>query len=168
MTDMVEDRQPRKDSRSVLRKVFDTAEQAVAARAEPLAQSGRFASALSRYVSVNRKVTGVLGKATGGVLHLVNIPTTRDVSKLHQHLSTVDSHLADLLREMDRNSGGDGTGSRAIREDTQSGDDVITPKFGLRPDEPVSDSPAAARRRTGSPSRQSPTAGGSPSGKGAD
>jgi hypothetical protein len=118
---MPESRQPRKDSRSLLRKVFDSAEQAVATRAEPLTQSGRFASALSTYVSVNRKVTGVLGKATGGVLHLVNIPTTRDVSRLHQHLSTVDSHLADLLREIDRNSGGDGTGRPASRRPPAAG-----------------------------------------------
>jgi len=168
VTDMGEDRQPRKDSRSVLRKVFDTAERAVATRAEPLAQSGKFASALGTYVSVNRKVTGLLGKATGGVLHLVNIPTTRDVSKLHQHLSTVDSHLAELLREMDRNSGDDGTGSRAVRADAHPGNDGITPKFGLEPDDAGAAQPATGRSRTTAPSRRSPTAGKSLSGEGAD
>jgi len=137
---MSEVRQPRKDTRSVLRKVFDTAEQAVATRAEPLAQSGRFASALSTYVSVNRKLTGVLGKATGGVLHLVNIPTTRDVRKLHQHLSTVDSHLAELLREIDRNSGGGGIGRSTAREqpdqwdgDTSRSDSETDPTAAAKP-----------------------------------
>jgi len=141
---MSEVRQPRKDTRSVLRKVFDTAEQAVATRAEPLAQSGKFASALSRYVSVNRKLTGVLGKATGGVLHLVNIPTTRDVSKLHQHLSTVDSHLAELLREIDRNSGGDGIGRSVAREQPRDSE-IITPS-GSENDAAASVDPRAGSR----------------------
>ena len=109
---MAENRPSRKDSRSVLRKAFDRAERAVATRVEPVAQSGRFASALSVYVSVNRKLTGVLGKATGGVLHLVKIPTTVDVSKLHQHLSSVDSHIAELILEMERTSSAPGNAEK--------------------------------------------------------
>ena len=166
---MADNKQQRKDSRSVLRKAFDTAEHAVATRAEPLAQSGRFASALSTYVSVNRKVTGLLGKAAGGVLHLVNIPTTRDVSKLHQHLSTVDSHLADLLREMDRNAGGDGTGSRGVRDGDQPGEDEIAPLFGFRPDAAeVEQSGAEPVVPTTSPRRRSQAARNTPPGKGSD
>jgi hypothetical protein len=165
---MPESKQPRKDSRSVLRKVFDSAEQAVATRAEPLTQSGRFASALGTYVSINRKVTGVLGKATGGVLHLVNIPTTRDVSKLHQHLSTVDSHLADLLREMDRNAGGDGTGSPAVREGAQPGDDEMTRQFGLRQDTEAEQPGTESRSGRKPAGRPSPAATKSQPGKRAD
>jgi hypothetical protein len=99
---MAEKSQPRKDTRSVLRKAFDTVEGAVANRAEPIAQSGGFARVLGVYVSVNKGVRGVAGKATGGLLHLVNIPTTGDIGKLHQHLASVDSHLAALMRDRER------------------------------------------------------------------
>lgn len=93
--------EPRPDPRSTLRKAFDTVERAVASRAEPLAQTGGFAQALGVYVSLNRGVRSVVGKATDGVLHLVHIPTTSDVSRLHQHLASVDGHLADLLNDRD-------------------------------------------------------------------
>jgi len=91
-----------KDTRSTLRKVFDLAERAVAARAEPLAQSGGFATALSKYVAINRSVGRTLSKATSGVLHLVNIPTTTDVARLHEHLNAVDSQLSRLTRELEK------------------------------------------------------------------
>jgi len=91
-----------KDARSTLRKVFDLAERAVAARAEPLAQSGGFATALSKYVAINRSVGRTLSKATSGVLHLVNIPTTTDVARIHEHLNAVDSQLSRLTRELEK------------------------------------------------------------------
>jgi hypothetical protein len=93
-----------RDSRNPLRKVFDGAEKAVATRTEPLAQSGGFAKTLGLYVAANRKVIGTLGSAATGLLHLVRIPTTRDVGKLHQHLATVDSHLAELIHELDQHA----------------------------------------------------------------
>jgi hypothetical protein len=99
---MADSLERKKDSRSPLRKAFDTVERAVANRAEPMAQSGGFASALGAYVSVNRGVRGVLGKATGGLLHLVKIPTTGDIGKLHQHLSSVDTHISELIRATER------------------------------------------------------------------
>ena len=86
---------------SPLRKVFTVAEQAVAARVEPLVQSGGFATVMSHYVSLNRRVGRTLGKVTGGVLHLVNIPTTSDVARLHEHLNAVDSQLSLLTRELE-------------------------------------------------------------------
>jgi hypothetical protein len=92
---------PKKDSRSPVRKVYDAAERAVASRAEPVAQSGGFATALSIYVAANRRVGRVLRKATGGILHVVSIPTSSDVSRIHQHLSSVDRHIADLIRELE-------------------------------------------------------------------
>jgi hypothetical protein len=100
---MTQDPKPKKkDSRSTLRKAFDTVERAVANRAEPMAQSGGFAKVLGVYVSVNKGTRGVLSKATGGVLHFVRIPTTGDVGKLHQHLASVDSHIAELIRDRER------------------------------------------------------------------
>jgi len=85
-----------------LRKVFDVAERAVAARVEPLVQTGGFATAISRYVAINRRVGRVLSKVTGGVLHLVNIPTTNDVAQLHEHLNVVNKQLSQLTRELGR------------------------------------------------------------------
>ena len=92
---------PKKDSRSPVRKVYDAAERAVASRAEPVAQSSGFATALSIYVAANRRVGRVLRTATSGILHLVSIPTSSDVGKIHQHLSSVDKHIAELIRELD-------------------------------------------------------------------
>jgi len=92
---------PKRDSRSRVRKVYDAAERVVASRAEPVAQSGGFATALSIYVAANRRVGRVLRTATGGILHLVSIPTSSDVGKIHQHLSSVDKHIAELIRELD-------------------------------------------------------------------
>ena len=89
------------DPRSPLRKVFTVAERAVAIRVEPLVQSGGFATAMSRYVAINRRVGRTLSKVTGGVLHLVNIPTTTDVARLHEHLNAVDRQLSLLTRELD-------------------------------------------------------------------
>ena len=86
---------------SPLRKVFTVAERAVAVRVEPLVQSGGFATAMSRYVAINRRVGRTLGKVTGGVLHLVNIPTTTDVARLHEHLNAVDQQLSQLTRELE-------------------------------------------------------------------
>ena len=108
---------------SPLRKVFNVAERAVAARVEPLVQSGEFATAMSRYVAINRRVGRTLSRVTGGVLHLVNIPTTTDVARLHEHLNAVDSQLSLLTRELETNSGsrqespaGPGKGRRTSKE----------------------------------------------------
>jgi len=87
---------------SPLRKVFNVAERAVAVRVEPLVQSGGFATAMSRYVAINRRVGRTLGRVTGGVLHLVNIPTTTDVARLHEHLNAVDQQLSQLTRELEK------------------------------------------------------------------
>jgi len=86
---------------SPLRKVFTVAERAVAARVEPLVQSGEFATAMSKYVAINRRVGRTLSNVTGGVLHLVNIPTTTDVARLHEHLNAVDRQLSILTRELE-------------------------------------------------------------------
>jgi hypothetical protein len=85
---------------SPLRKVYDATERVVAARAEPLAKTEGFAAVLATYMSVNRRIGGLLGRATGGVLHLVNIPTVSDVKKLHKHLTSVDNHISDLIVEL--------------------------------------------------------------------
>jgi hypothetical protein len=86
---------------SPIRRLYDTAERGLAGRVEPMAQTGGFAKVLSIYVGVNRRVVRSVGAATGGLLHLVRIPTTSDVGKLHQHLATVDSHIAQLIRELE-------------------------------------------------------------------
>ena len=86
---------------SPLRKVFNVAERAVATRVEPLVQSGGFATAMSRYVAINRRVGRTLSQLTGGVLHLVNIPTTTDVARLHEHLNAVDKQLSELTRGLE-------------------------------------------------------------------
>jgi len=86
---------------SPLRKVFNVAERAVATRVEPLIQTGGFATAMSRYVAINRQVGRTLSKVTGGVLHLVSIPTTTDVARLHEHLNAVDKQLSQLTRELE-------------------------------------------------------------------
>jgi len=93
---------PPKDQSSPLRKVFNVAERAVATRVEPLVQSGGFATVMSRYVALNRRVGQTLGKVTGGVLHLVHIPTTTDVARLHEHLNVVDQQLSQLTRELEK------------------------------------------------------------------
>ena len=95
---------PPKDQSSPLHKVFTVAERAVATRVEPLVQSGGFASVMSRYVALNRRVGQTLSKVTGGVLHLVNIPTTTDVARLHEHLNAVDQQLSQLTRELEKRS----------------------------------------------------------------
>ena len=92
------------DPRSPLRKVFTVAERAVAVRVEPLVQGGGFANAMSRYVAINRRVGRTLSNVTGGVLHLVNIPTTTDVARLHEHLNAVDQQLSQLTREIEKGS----------------------------------------------------------------
>jgi len=92
---------PPKDQSSPLRQAFTVAERAVAARVEPLVQSGGFATVMSRYVALNRRVGRTLSKVTGGVLHLVNIPTTTDVARLHEHLNVVDQQLSQLTRELE-------------------------------------------------------------------
>jgi len=97
--------QPPRNPISPLRKVFNVAERAVAARVEPLVQSGEFATAMSRYVAINRRVGRTLSRVTGGVLHLVNIPTTTDVARLHEHLNAVDSQLSLLTRELETKPG---------------------------------------------------------------
>jgi len=89
---------------SPLRKVFNVAEQAVATRVEPLVQSGGFATAMSRYVAINRRVGRTLSRVAGGVLHLVSIPTTTDVTRLHEHLNAVDRQLGLLTRELETKS----------------------------------------------------------------
>jgi len=105
---MMSEQKPTKDGRSPVRKVYDAAERVVATRAEPVAQSGGFATALSVYVAVNRRVGRVLGRAAGGILHLVSIPTSSDIGKIHHHLSSVDRHIADLIRELDNQPRGPG------------------------------------------------------------
>jgi len=97
--------QPPKNPIAPLRKVFNVAERAIAARVEPLVQSGEFATAMSRYVAINRRVGRTVSKLTGGVLHLVNIPTTTDVARLHEHLNAVDRQLSLLTRELNTKSG---------------------------------------------------------------
>jgi hypothetical protein len=86
---------------SQLHRVFNAAERAVATRVEPLIQTGGFATALSRYVAINRQVGRTLSKVTGGVLHLVSIPTTTDVARLHEHLNAVDKQLLEITRELE-------------------------------------------------------------------
>ena len=117
---------------SPLRKVFSVAERAVAARVEPLVQSGEFATAMSRYVAINRRVGRTLSNVTGGVLHLVNIPTTTDVARLHEHLNAVDRQLSILTRELETKPGnrqegpaGPGKGGRTSKEqiDTTTGEE---------------------------------------------
>lgn len=79
----------------------------MASRAEPITQSGRFANGLGIYVAVNRRVGRLLGRATGGLLHLVNIPTATDIGKLHQHLASVDVHIAELIGDLDHRDPGE-------------------------------------------------------------
>jgi hypothetical protein len=86
---------------SPLRNAFNVAERAVASRVEPLIQTGGFATAMSRYVAINRRVGRSLSKVTGGVLHLISIPTTTDVARLHEHLNAVDQQLSQLSRELE-------------------------------------------------------------------
>jgi hypothetical protein len=147
---MAENPQPRKDTRSLLRKAFDTVEGAVANKAEPIAQSGGFARVLGVYVSVNRGVRGVAGKATGGLLHLVNIPTTGDVGKLHQHLASVDSHLAALMQ--DRERADSLTALELEGLDDEAGDSPATPIMERRarskPADPGKPSSAPGRKST--------------------
>jgi len=45
-----------------------------------------------------------VGNVTGSVLHLVNIPTTTDVARLHEHLSAVDKQLTLLTGELETKS----------------------------------------------------------------
>jgi hypothetical protein len=86
---------------SPLRHMFNLVERAVAERVEPLVQSAGFATAMSRYVSINRRVGRTLSSVSSGVLHLINIPTTSDVARLHEHLNAVDSQLSLLTRELE-------------------------------------------------------------------
>ncbi len=91
---------PSKSGGPSARKVYDLVERAVATRAEPLVQTGGFASALGTYMAANRRIGKALGGVTGRVLHLVNIPTARDIQRLHQHLTSVDDHIAALIGDL--------------------------------------------------------------------
>jgi len=114
---------PPKDQSSPLRQVFNVAERAVATRVEPVVQSGGFASVVSRYIAVNRRVGRTISKVTGGALHLVNIPTTTDVARLHEHLNAVDQQLSQLARKLDngpvsrqKDTPGRGKGPRTAKD----------------------------------------------------
>jgi hypothetical protein len=104
---------PQRPQKAFWRRGVDSAERAVGGRVEPAVQRREFAVGLGLVKRLDVKVRGVVEGVTGRVLHAVNIPTARDVRRLHEHLNAVDAHLSEVVREREHESPEAGSRDRA-------------------------------------------------------
>lgn len=99
---MAENKAAGSGTRPPWRWAFDRVERDLGPRLEAFARTEVFADALGIYASFNRWATRVVGGIANRLTHAMNLPTAPDLDKIHQHLSAIDSHISELIRETGR------------------------------------------------------------------
>ena len=84
------------------RRTYDTAERAVAPRAEALVRSSEFARVTSAVVGVRRAVGRRLSGVTAVAWHLVNLPTRTDVQRLRVQIGALDRDVRRLSLQLEQ------------------------------------------------------------------
>lgn len=87
------------------RKAFDRVERAVGKPLEDAVGSQRYVDAVvlgfKVQMAVNRKVRQTVDRQIGAALHMVNVPTYRDVRRLSKQLSTLTGEVRTLATQTD-------------------------------------------------------------------
>lgn len=90
----------------VWRKGFDRVERALGRPLEEAVSSQRYIDALvvgvKVQVAVNRKLRQTVDRQIGAVLHMVNVPTRRDVRRLSQQMATLTGEVRSLAAHADQ------------------------------------------------------------------
>jgi hypothetical protein len=86
------------------RKTYDTAERALAPRAEALVRSGEFARVTAAVVGVRRAVSRGVNGVTAGAWHLVNLPAQTDVQRLRVQIGALDRDVRRLSLQLEQSA----------------------------------------------------------------
>lgn len=84
------------------RRAYDTAERAVAPRAETLVRSGEFARVTAAVVGLRRAVGRGVNGVTVGAWHLVNLPAGTDVQRLRVQIGALDRDVRRLSLQLEQ------------------------------------------------------------------
>jgi hypothetical protein len=84
------------------RRTYDTAERALAPRAEALVRSGEFAKVTAAVVGVRRVVGRRLSGVTAMAWHLVNLPAQTDVQRLRVQIGALDRDVRRLSLQLEQ------------------------------------------------------------------
>lgn len=84
------------------RRTYDTAERAVAPRAEALVRSSEFARVTSAVVCVRRAVGRGVNGVTAVAWHLVNLPARTDVQRLRVQIGALDRDVRRLSLQLEQ------------------------------------------------------------------
>ena len=84
------------------RKTYDTAERAVAPRAEALVRSSEFARVTCAVVGVRRAVGRGVNGVTAVAWHLVNLPARTDVQRLRVQIGALDRDVRRLSLQLEQ------------------------------------------------------------------
>lgn len=86
------------------RRTYDSAERAVAPRAEALVRSSEFAVATSAMVGVRSAVGRGVNAVTTLAWHLVNLPARTDVRQLRVQIGALDRDVRRLSLQLEQSS----------------------------------------------------------------
>jgi hypothetical protein len=83
------------------RRVYDSAERAVAPHADALVRSEEFARATAGLLGVRRELGRRLDRLTARAWHLVNLPAGTDVQRLRAQVGALDREVRRLTVQLD-------------------------------------------------------------------
>jgi hypothetical protein len=83
------------------RRTYDTAERAVAPRAEALVRTREFAVATTAVAGIRRAVGSRLSALTSAGWHLVNLPARSDVQRLRVQIGALDRDVRRLSLQLE-------------------------------------------------------------------
>lgn len=83
------------------RRAYDSAERAVAPRAEALVRSDEFARTTAGLLGVRREVGRRLDALTARAWHLVNLPAGTDVQRLRAQVGALDREVRRLTVQLE-------------------------------------------------------------------
>ncbi len=86
------------------RRTYDSAERAVAPRAEALVRSGEFAKVTAVVVGARRAVGRGVNGVTAMAWHLLNLPAGSDVQRLRVQIGALDRDVRRLSLQLEQSA----------------------------------------------------------------
>lgn len=86
--------------RPLWRRAFDRGERAVGEPLEGLVATRRFNDLLVLSFRAQAALHSLFDRQTGALLHFWNLPTRRDVRRLHREVGTLTSEVRDLAAQL--------------------------------------------------------------------
>lgn len=83
------------------RQVYDGIERQLSPAADSLVGSQAFGSVLGLGMRSRRAVSEQIGRVTGGVLHLLNLPAATDVSRILREIGALNKQIRILQVEIE-------------------------------------------------------------------